>query len=124
MWPVAVTYIALVGIVLVSLWILLQFATWRIPRKAFTNLHKRIRFAESCVLLLLLGVIALGGLIDYSHNLLALIFIWGACTILVLLLVIFALLDVRETLASYMVKFTELSHGLREEEKKRNQQAH
>lgn len=118
MWPVAITYGALGGMVLVGLWIVMQLVTWNYPRKILTRRHKRIRLTTSIVLLLLLGVVVLGGSGDFSYNLGALVFIWGACTVLLLVLAVLALYDIRETMISYAQNYIELSKKLVEEEKR------
>lgn len=121
MWPVAITYVALGGLALVGLWIVVQLVTWNHSRKILTRRHKRIRLATSIVLILLLGVVLLGSSGDFSYNLAALVFIWGACTVLLMALVVLALYDLRETMVSYAQNYMELSHKLVEEEKRNHE---
>jgi len=120
MWPLGVVKAALAGMALVAAALAYEVFLWRSARRFLTRRHKLVRLAAGIILIGILGMIYWGGLTDFSINPLELLAYWGACTVLILLLVVLAILDIRESLIAYVTGYTAIARGMLEE-KKRNQ---
>lgn len=121
MWPVAVTYIALICLVVSVIALIVEIAKWRTSRRILTRKHRIIRLCAGMMLIALLCMIILGGRVDLSFNPLSLILYWGICMILIILLIMAALFDIRETIVAYAMQHVELTRSVLEEEKRNRQ---